>query len=95
MTEQDRKRLTQILIETDATMRLKELQQKHPDGLMTKSQICDYCGHHNQSRWGDSFVSDLTAYTDGHGILKKYRITDVIAKLIGYKTHEEVYGKKD
>ncbi len=95
MTEQDRKRLTQILLETDATTRLRDLQKKYPDGLMTRNQICDYCGHHNQYRWGENFIKDMTAYTDGRGILKKYRIADVVAKLIAYQTYEEVYGERD
>lgn len=95
MTESDRKKLTQILIELDAGSRLKDLQEKFPDGLMTKTDICDYCGRYNQTRWGNAFVKNMTAYTDGHSPYRKYRIADVVAKLITYEKYEDVYGKEE
>ena len=95
MTEEDRKKLRQLLAETDANLRIRELQKKFPTGLMTKAEICKYVGRPNQNRWGDAFVKGLTPYTDGIGRYKQYRIADVVAKLITYDRYEDVYGEEE
>ena len=58
----------------------KELRARY-GGMMTKRQIGIELGHANNQRWSRKFVEDLRAYGSETDAFKRYKVSDVAAKI--------------
>lgn len=89
MTNEEKEYLKELLVNYEAKTRLAELKKRHPSGYMTKRQISEYFGYHNNSRWANAFTAPMTAYKEPSNSFKKYKITDVLIRLMSYEEYKE------